>query len=66
MNQTFPLPGMETVSADRAAASNEAVAVDISIQLHTPLPSISRVTGEIEKHSPLFRESDANPQPKLF
>jgi hypothetical protein len=60
------LPTMETVAADRAAAAGEALAAILADRLRAPLPSISCVTGDIEKGSPLFRESSANPQQNLF
>ena len=61
-----PLPTMETVAADRVAAAGEAQAVILADRLRAPLPSISLTTGDIEKTSPLFRESPANPQQNLF
>jgi len=57
---------METVPADRAAAAGESLAAELSERLKASLPSISRATGDIEQHSPLFRETDANPQQTLF
>jgi hypothetical protein len=60
------LPTMENVAAERAAASGEAQAATLAERLRAPLPSISRTTGDIEKTSPLFRESSANPQTSLF
>lgn len=60
------LPTMETMPADRAAAAGESLAAELSDRLLMPRPSISRATGEIEKHSPLFCGSSANPQPSLF
>ena len=60
------LPTMETVAADRAAAAGESLAAELSDRLLMPRPSISRATGEIEKYSPLFCGSSANPQPSLF
>lgn len=62
----FTLPTMENVSAERAAANGEAQAATLAERLRAPLPSISRTTGDIEKTSPLFRESSANPQINLF
>jgi hypothetical protein len=60
------LPTMGSVSKDRATAFGEAQAVILADRLRAPLPSISRTTGDIEKTSPLFRESSANPQTNLF
>ena len=60
------LSTMENVAAERAAATGEAQAVVLADRLRAPLPSISRTTGDIEKSSPLFRESSANPQQNLF
>ena len=64
--KTPTLPTMENSPADRAAAAGEAQAVILGDRLRAPLPSISRTTGDIEKSSPLFRESSANPQQNLF
>jgi hypothetical protein len=60
------LPTMETVAADRAQAIGEAQADELTARLKSPLPSITRTCGDIEMHSPLFRESPANPQQDLF
>ena len=60
------LPGFENVAADRAAAAVEAEGESLSAQMLTPLPSISRTAGAIQTHSPLFRETAANPQLSLF
>jgi hypothetical protein len=57
---------MGDVAADRSAAMGEAKAAELAERLKTPLASISRTTGEMEKRSPLFRESSANPQQNLF
>jgi hypothetical protein len=57
---------METVEADRAAAAGESLAAELGARLLSPLPSITRTTGAIEMHSPLFCESSANPQTNLF
>lgn len=64
--EELTLPTMESSPADRAAAAGEAQAVILADRLRAPLPSISRTTGDIEKSSPLFRESSANPQQNLF
>ena len=60
------LPTMETVAADRAAAAGESQAAKLAEMLRSPLPSISRITGDMEVNAPLFRESPANPQQNLF
>jgi hypothetical protein len=57
---------MENVAAERAGAVGEANAVQIAGLLRSPLPSISRIAGDIETNSPLFRETSANPQQSLF
>jgi hypothetical protein len=57
---------METVAADRAAAAGESQAAKLAEMLKSPLPSISRITGDMEVNAPLFRESPANPQQNLF
>jgi len=64
--KTPSFPTMGNVAADRAAASGEAMAAELADRLRAPLPSVSRIAGDIEMHSPLFRESSANPQPFLF
>ena len=56
----------ERIDGDRTAALGEAAADSMTRQLLTPLPSISRISGLIEKLSPLFCESPANSQLKLF
>lgn len=66
MIKSLLLPTMETMPADRASAAGESLAAELSDRLLMPRPSISRVTGEMEKHSPLFCGSSANPQPSLF
>ena len=60
------LPGFEHVPTDRAVATAEAQGEQLTAQLLTPAPSISRTTGQMERHSPLFRESSANSQLNLF
>lgn len=66
MPASLPLPEMESVTEERAAAAGEALAVSLAERLRSPLPSISRAAGEMETRSPLFRETAANPQKNLF
>ena len=65
-HSTPTLPTMDTVPADRAAAAGVSQAVELSLRLTAPLPSVSRITGDMETNSPLFRETAANPQQTLF
>jgi hypothetical protein len=60
------LPMLEHVPAARAVAASETAGAELTAQLLAPLGSISARTGEMETRSPLFRESDANPQRTLF
>jgi hypothetical protein len=60
------LPTLEYVPAARAVAASETAGADLTAQLLAPLGSISAQTGRLESQSPLFRESDANPQRNLF
>lgn len=60
------LPGMEQVPAERAEASAEQHGKDLSDKLTEPPKSIERAAGEMEQKSPLFRDTEANPQGGLF
>jgi hypothetical protein len=60
------LPTLEYVPAARAEVACEAAGAELTAQLLAPLESISAKTGRMESQSPLFRESDANPQGSLF
>ena len=66
MIKTLLLPTMETAPADRAAAAAESLAAELGERLRSPLPSITRITGDMEKNSPLFCGSSANPQQSMF
>lgn len=60
------LPGMD----DAVAAQDEAAAAErgreLTEMMREPLKSIDARTGDMEKHSPLFRDTDANPHARLF
>ena len=62
----YTLPGMDHVAEERAEAAAEALGDDLTRQLLIAQPSISKRSGEMETHSPLFRESPANAQLSLF
>jgi 2'-5' RNA ligase len=60
------LPGMESVPAERAEANAEQQGKELSEKLTEPPKSVERAAGEIEQKSPLFRDTEANPQESLF
>lgn len=60
------LPTFEAVPSERAEASAVATGERLTGELLTPRPSISGRTGRMEAHSPLFANSEANPQLSLF
>jgi hypothetical protein len=60
------LPGMEHVPAERAEANAEQQGKDLSAKLTEPPKSIESKAGEIEQKSPLFKDTEANPQAALF
>jgi hypothetical protein len=60
------LPGMEHVPAEHAEALAQATGEALTAKLLEPLADIERKAGEIEQRSPLFRDTEANPQPDLF
>ncbi|MCU1301406.1 MAG: hypothetical protein JWQ87_1690 [Candidatus Sulfotelmatobacter sp.] len=60
------LPGMEQVPAERAEANAEQQGRDLTEKLAEPPKSIESKAGEIEQKSPLFRDTEANPQKGLF
>lgn len=60
------LPGMEQVPAERAKASAEQQGKDLTAKLTEPPKSIEGKAGEMEQKSPLFRDTDANPQKSMF
>lgn len=60
------LPGMEHVPSERAEANAEQQGKDLTEKLAEPPKSIESKAGEIEQKSPLFRDSEANPQKGLF
>jgi 2'-5' RNA ligase len=60
------LPGMESVPAERAEAVAVQQGKDLTAKLIQPPKSIEAKAGEIEQKSPLFRDTEANPQEDLF
>jgi GGDEF domain-containing protein len=60
------LPGMESVPAERAAADAEEQGRRLSEKIIEPPQSIEARAGEIEQRSPLFRDTEANPQREMF
>jgi hypothetical protein len=60
------LPGMGQVPAERAEATAEQQRKDLTEKLTEPPKSIERAAGEMEQKSPLFRDTEANPQSGLF
>lgn len=60
------LPGMEHVPSERAEASAEQQGKDLTAKLTEPPKSIESKAGEIEQKSPLFRDTEANPQRDMF
>lgn len=63
---SLPLPTMEAVDAERSVALERQRADDMSATLRAPLASITQKTRDIEANSPLFRDSEASGQAKLF
>lgn len=56
------LPGMESVPAERAEAAAGAQGEQLTGEAAQPAGDISRATGEMERKSPLFRDSEAGGQ----
>lgn len=57
---------MESVPVERAEAAAEQQGRDLTAKLIEPPKSISSKAGEIEQKSPLFRDTEANPQQSIF
>jgi hypothetical protein len=51
---------MENADADRAQANAEEEGRKLTALMRTPKASINTNTRDIEQHSPLFRDSEAN------
>ena len=60
------LPGMERVPAERTEANAEEQGRQLTEKLTEPPKSIEHTAGEIEQKSPLFRDTETNPQGGLF
>jgi hypothetical protein len=61
-----PLPGMERVEEERAAARAEELQAQLTAELLRPKGSIEALAGTVETLSPLFRGSEASPQSEMF
>lgn len=61
-----PLPGMEENVKAQDEAAAEQRGRDLTTEMLQPGRDISRATGEMERTSPLFRGTEANPQGSLF
>jgi hypothetical protein len=59
-------PGMEDADRERTEARGEAEGQELTEAMRTPKADISGKAGEMEKHAPLFRDSDASGQSFLF
>jgi hypothetical protein len=60
------LPGMAHVDQARAVALAEATGQMLTARMREPPVSIDRLTREMERNSPLFRGTEANPNRNLF
>jgi hypothetical protein len=60
------LPGMENVPAERAEAKAGAEGERLTGEVAQPKEDISRKAGEMERESPLFRDTEASGQSGLF
>ena len=61
-----PLPGMEHVEEERAAARAEELQAQLTAELLKPKGNIEALAGTVETLSPLFRGSEASPQAEMF
>lgn len=60
------LPGMERhIAANRESAAEEQ-GRELTQEMRRPAESVERSAGELERKSPLFSSSEANPQKALF
>ena len=60
-SHTMALAGMETADADREAARQLAQAEELTAAMRQPRASISAKAGRMERESPLFFGTGANP-----
>jgi hypothetical protein len=63
---SFSLPGMDDDIKAQDASAAEVRGEELSKAFAEPHDDISKAAGEMEKYSPLFRDTEANPQPGLF
>jgi hypothetical protein len=61
-----PLPGMQQAIAEQRTAAAEEQGRQLTQEIAAPAESVSRAAGEMERASPLFRESEAGGQKNLF
>lgn len=61
-----PLPGMERAVEEQDEAGAARRGEELTEELRRAKGDISRKAGEMERESPLFRDTDANPQGRLF
>lgn len=60
------LPHMEQAVAEHKAAAAEEQGRQLTREIAAPPESVSRAAGEMERESPLFRDSEASGQEGLF
>jgi hypothetical protein len=63
---SYALAGMEGCDDEREAARLVQEGEDLTAILRGPGRDVSAKAGAMEVHSPLFRDTDANPQSQLF
>lgn len=63
---SMPLPGFEEAIAEQRESAAELSAEELTDRLLTPIASISRKTGDIERDSPLFKGTGASGQDEFF
>lgn len=66
MTREAALPGMETAVREQKAAAEAHRGEELTKELARPLGSIDERAGEMERNSPLFRDTEASPQRGLF
>jgi hypothetical protein len=60
------LPGLETAIEEQKRGAARVQGEHLSEEANRPLGSIEQSAGEMERTSPLFRDTEANPQSDLF
>ncbi len=64
--QSATLPGMESAVAEQKKAAGEFQGEKLTQEINKPPASIEETAGKMERESPLFRNSEANPQKDMF